>query len=205
VSTRAASPPAVLSPRCKGFKKIDRSVIKRMFKQGKSDAQIAEKLNTSSGTICGIRTKELGLYKVHKPLTKGQKAEILLLVEQGYKDSVIGGMLGLGKNTVSRIRRGAGILRHHKNLMIDHAEVKRLWEEGKDDGEIAETMGFSIGSIRNVRVNDLNIHKSKVKIHRDVVTRLFHEGYTDHEISEHLGCAVTSLRAVRRELRSKTR
>ena len=60
---RHGIPPAVLSPKCKDFKPLDRDLIAKLFKEGLSDEEIAEALGASKGTVQLIRSQELRLLK----------------------------------------------------------------------------------------------------------------------------------------------
>ena len=193
-------PPAVLSPRCKDFEKIDREEVRRLILEGNSDAEVARILGRSSAVIGNIRTKELHLPKRTQNISPEKKARIVALIDEGVPDVAIAEEVGVSVASVGKLRRRKGILRGHPRLGLDRDQMRALYEAGHTDQEVADIMGCNDRVAANIRTSELRIHKERAKINQDEVTRMFHEGYTDFEMCEELGCSPPYLRQIRRDL-----
>lgn len=80
----------VISPKHKDFVRIDRDEIARLFHEGKTDAEIAEAVGGSPGTITGIRTRLRLLRKEQgTPLSDAERGEITRLHAEGHSLSEI--------------------------------------------------------------------------------------------------------------------
>jgi len=100
----------VLSPQHDDFVPIDRAEVTRLFNEGKSDAEIAEAVGASVGTITGIRGS-LGLLRrdFGIPLSKEEEERILKLRRSGKSYAFISRALDRPMSTISTfVRRTKG-------------------------------------------------------------------------------------------------
>jgi hypothetical protein len=100
----------VLSPQHDDFVPIDRAEVTRLFNEGKSDAEIAEAVGCSVGTVTGIRSR-LGLLRKEAgiPLTEEEQARILKLRRSGKSYAFISRALDRPMATISTfVRRTKG-------------------------------------------------------------------------------------------------
>jgi len=92
-------------------RKLDREVIRDLFHDGLTDAEIAIMLDCSAVVVNQILCYELGLKRKRKPHCNERidRDEVMKLVREGCSDKVIADIVGCKAQTVGVIRRKHGV------------------------------------------------------------------------------------------------
>lgn len=95
--------PVRLSPRSAGFTPIDRDRVTQLFRDGCSDIEIAQQVNSTPKTVTLIRN-QLGLHRGRRSTIPAEKrAEILRLHREGMNRHAISLAVQIGYTTVCAI------------------------------------------------------------------------------------------------------
>ena len=134
--------------------KWDKEAAMELWKQGLNDPEIGARLGVSSSTIQYWR-KELHLMPNHGGATR--TSQMLQLYNQGMTDREIAAEMVMRLDTV-RHWRNKRRLQHHpeRKEREKTAEMQRrraLYDAGKTDREIAETLGIRLQTVVSWRWN----------------------------------------------------
>lgn len=152
----------------------NRKEIEWLVKLGWTDKQIADKLGLKQKTIAHIRSRELGIRRTRGPPTgRVERDRVRKLFGLGFSDMAIASELDCSPRTVGSIRsKELGLLREgpapssgvqgaispstkRQLWRIDRDEIKRLFEQGLKDREIAVELGCSPRTVEKNRLKML--------------------------------------------------
>ena len=148
-----------------------------LYKEGKKLVDIAKITGVSSPSIAkyleerGFRVIEkLGLYTINK-------TEICRLYHEGNSISIINRITGNSRRTISNLLENQGLRK--KPLVssvtrltdIEKTRFRELYNEGKNDREIAELMGRSTQTVFNLRSLN-NLPRVRMRISDDHIYAL---------------------------------
>lgn len=129
-------------------------VLESLFKEGKSNGEIAKIVPLSSSYICQLRN-QLG-YKAYdcRKLTQDKIDKLILLHKQGLLDSYIAQELNVSTALVHLYRKKLGLntkFTYDTISKIHREDFEPLFYAGKSDQEIADTLGVSVDGIYGFR------------------------------------------------------
>lgn len=203
--------------------KINYGKIDRLYKQGKSYAEIADELDLSVIDVIRyleklkvteknisleertsnrndvisdlyIRGKSLEEISTFLGISVDLVKEELLSMGVHYSLDRVKGIEILSKR--SEIKRRIALRESKYGIEIRRREVARLHDEGKKGKEIAETLGISFDTVlKDITYLIQNgVIETKRTIRRKEVIRLYKEGKSIKEISEELRVSVPTIR-----------
>lgn len=145
--------------------KTNIDVLKQLFTQGFSDAEIAKYFNVSERTISN-RRRNLGLYR-QKPRQIRRKnidiEEFKHLYLKDMNDVEIGKAIGIPQSSVFRMRHQLGLA---SNSGKRHWKMRELYDLKLSDSKIAETLKVRKQDVTTWRQN----HKLPANDYDDMVT-----------------------------------
>lgn len=173
----------------------------KLYCQGLSDGQIAERLGIAKTTVFSWRQSR-GLAPNGKvcELTDEENAARLKMYNEGYSDAQIAAACNTGVAAISRWRFRRG-LKANKEV---NERKRELYDAGLSDRDIANALGISANAVIKWRSdNGLPSNGGKAKTRpalpkRELLSfperdRLYSEGYTDSEIATVTGVARSTI------------
>jgi DNA-binding CsgD family transcriptional regulator len=124
-------------------------------------------------------------------------------------DKEIANILDFSQSTARNIRCNLGLLslvsgrKPAVPVVIDHKELKKLFEKGLSDNEISEFFGVSENTILNHRQNLGLLRWKKWERTADNIKKfkqLYYEGLSDRKIGNILGICIDTARKIRHDL-----
>lgn len=182
---------------------IDRERVEELWNKGDTAGDIALEMDIAQKTVDQIK-KELDLKNEGKH--KRNKKLLETLINDDEDVSKISNLLDLKENIIRRRKR---ILSKGKGFQkIDEEKLKKLFEKGYGDNEMAEIFDCYPQAIRRKRMKlglkRKNSKNRKIKsIDRERVKELHKKGCTDSEIARKMGHSQTGIRKVRMGLNLK--
>lgn len=135
--------------------KWDTEKGKALWRNGKTDEEIAKALGVTQSTIASYRLKHWGKSNAKAPgrATVWDKAKGKELWQNGATDAEIAQAVGVSKMTVKEYRRKFWGMANVEDVPLewDTAEGFRLYQQGMKDKEIAERLGTSVSAVGNYR------------------------------------------------------
>ena len=179
----------------------------QLYKEGATDAQIAEATGKSVRTVEHWR-HGLGFHANRTRRADDHAEQLQALYDAGAKDPELAAATGLSVDSVKNWRRDKGLpaqCRRNTDQTAPKAEsvqekMRRLYEEGATDAWIAESTGRTISGVRSWRSrNCLYANRSQTRTQNAIATHaermmeMYQAGAKDPEIAAATGLSVCSV------------
>lgn len=170
-----------------------------MWKEGKTDKEIAEAVGISRNSVCAWRhAAGLPLHKAPRCAEDlWDDALVRKLYAEGRTDREIADAVGTSDSAVFRWRQKYGLptlqpRKHGYSKAVEDTEVlgkmRAMWAERRTDAEIARELGLKYFVVRNCRIDSgIPSVLQAVRKNEALARKLYDEGLHDSEIGRAIG------------------